>query len=479
MFQYRVLHGDWGFDGELGLALAHPLYILAGRIFAALPVWMTPMRLSIFSGLGMAVALANLAMAGTILTGKRRVGAAIVAMLALAHTPWWLATIAEVYTWSLAGFTAELWILLLLLRRPTWGKLAGLALVSGLGLSVHNFALLPLPVYVVTAVVLIARKRLPAWSILVAAGAYLAGSGLYVAMIVAKAVELGSVGEAVRSALVGRYQAQVFGGDPSAGRAKANFALVALNFANVLLPLALVGLWCLRRRAGAAAWVLYALAAIQTVFAVRYFVPDQFTFFLPTYAMMAVLAAVGLDVLVSSGPGWRRLAWAGVAASIVAMPVLYAVGPAVAARVAPSAVRHPRALPYRDEARYWITPCKQNEDSAQRFATEVLRQAPPDAVIVADPTAYYPLAVLQQTSRTGRGILLLGGHEPWPIPRPGEDINAFFEAVGRRPLYVVSPQKGYCPGALLEAATFHKEGLLYRAVRIESPPFSPGPGPAR
>ena len=320
IFQYRVANLDLGYDGELGLALGHPLYIVGGWLFGHVSLGSMPGALNVFSGIGMAVALANLAMVATILTGKCRIGAAVACMLALAHTPWWLATVAEVYTWSLAGFTAELWILLLLLRRPTWGKLAGLALVSGLGLCVHNFALLPLPVYVVTAVVLIRRKQLPAWSLLAAAGAYLLGSGLYVGMTVAKAVEVGSVAAAVRSALVGQYTSHVVGQAPS-GRLTANFALVALNLANILLPLAAVGVWRLRRRVGVgAAWVLGALAAIQTLFAVRYFVPDQFTFFLPTYAMMAVLAAVGLDVVLSKGPRWRVAAWVGVAASMVAMP---------------------------------------------------------------------------------------------------------------------------------------------------------------
>jgi len=473
MFQYRVFHGDLGLHGELGLALAHPLYILAGRLFAATWGWAVAARLNIFSGVGMAVALANLAMVGTILTGKRRVGVAVAGMLAVAHTPWWMATVAEVYTWSLAGFTAELWILVLLLRGPTWGKLAGLALVNGLGLCVHNFALLPLPVYVVTAVVLVVPKRLPAWSLLVAAAAYLAGSGLYLGMIAAKAAELSSVTEAVRSALVGRYGAQVVG-RLSRARIGANFALVALNFANILLPLAVVGLWCLRRRVGrGTAWALYALAAIQTAFAVRYFVPDQFTFFLPTYAMITVLAAVGMDVLISNGRAWRRAAWIGVAMSIVAMPVLYTFGPAIAARVAPSAMRRSRVLPYRDEARYWITPYKQNEHSAQRFATTVLKEVPPNAIIVAASTSYYPLAVIQQTTCLGRGVLLLGGDEHWSIPDPSRDIHAFFQAVGNRPLYVVSPRKGYCPAALRKAATFRKEGLLHRATRVQRSSYPP------
>jgi len=141
MFQWRVLNSD--LTGDLGLALAHPLYIAAGKLFMWFPLGDMPMRLNFLSGIGMAVALANLAAVLFLLTGKRWIGLIIAAIFALTHTAWWLSTIAEVYTLSLAGLSTELWLLILLLRNPRWYLLAGLAFVSGLGLAIHNLALLP------------------------------------------------------------------------------------------------------------------------------------------------------------------------------------------------------------------------------------------------------------------------------------------------------------------------------------------------
>ena len=65
MFQYRVLTGDYW--GDLGLALAHPLYIAAGRTLLLFSRQHLPLLLNAFSGLGMAIALANLAAIGTTL----------------------------------------------------------------------------------------------------------------------------------------------------------------------------------------------------------------------------------------------------------------------------------------------------------------------------------------------------------------------------------------------------------------------------
>lgn len=180
MFQWRVLTSD--FTGDLGLALAHPLYIAAGKLFAWLPWGDMPMRLNLLSGIGMAVALANLTAVLFLLTGKRWIGFIIAAQFAFAHTIWWLATIAEVYTLSLAGLSTELWLLILLLRNPRWYLLAGLAFVSGLGLAIHNLALLPLPVYGVVALFLIKRKRLPLWSVTIAAVSYLTGAAPYLVL---------------------------------------------------------------------------------------------------------------------------------------------------------------------------------------------------------------------------------------------------------------------------------------------------------
>ena len=47
-------------------------------------------------------------------------------MLAVMHTPWWLSTITEVYTWNAAFFSAELILFIACLRRPSLYKLAGL-----------------------------------------------------------------------------------------------------------------------------------------------------------------------------------------------------------------------------------------------------------------------------------------------------------------------------------------------------------------
>lgn len=463
LFQVRVLTGDY--SGNLGLALAHPLYIAAAKAFASLPLANPPALINAFSGLGMAIALANLAALIFLLTDKRWIAFTTAAMLGLAHTIWWLSTIAEVYTWSVAGLTAELWFLVLLIRRPSWLPLCGLAFASGLGLAIHDFALLPLPVYLAVVVWLIAAKRLRAWTLAPAVACYALGAGLFLFMIYEVAHQSGLV-FAIKSALFGEFQDQVLNVKRSWAYLRENAAIGSLNFVNILLPLALVGWWNLKARLGKpTALALGAVTAIEIVFVARYSVPDQFTFLLPSLVLIAAAAAVGMDVLTQRSKTWQRLVLAGVLLSIIAPPILYGSLPSLATRLGAAAKRQ-RVLPYRDELRYWLVPWKNNETSAQRFATEALQQAMPNGIIIADSTSETPLLALQllgPPSNVAVQSKFQSCCDELPLPIRSGDLARVRSVAAGRTIWVVAPIPNSCPKLLLDNATFTKQSgqVLY------------------
>lgn len=398
-FQLRVLLGD--LYGTMGLARAHPLYILVAQAVGGA----YPFVLNAFSGVGMAVAAANLAVAVRLLAGRWWPGLLAGAMLGVCHTAWWLGTIAEVYTWSLAGLTAELALLVALLQRPRAVTLAGLALVNGLGLCVHNFALLGLPVYVVVAVVLVRRGQLRPRAIGLAAGAWLLGAAFFLTLM---ALEIGHLGlaEGVRSALTGGYAGKVFNVAAASKHAAENWLLTGMNFLNPLLPLACVGWGALWRRGNRLlAGAVSAVTLIHVVFFARYNVPDQFTFVLPSLAMIVLAAGVGIDALARRGRGWRVAVLAVCLASLVVQPVFFAIAPGWARQFRGPA---PQRQGFRDEYRYWLVPWKHNETSAERFVMAAWRQTPADAIVYADGTSFYPLAVQQWHSSADR--LIVGPH---------------------------------------------------------------------
>jgi len=460
MFQWRVLNTD--LTGDLGLALSHPLYLAAGKLFMWFPLGDMPFRLNILSGIGMAVALANLAAVLFLLTGKRWIGFIISAILALAHTAWWLSTIAEVYTMSLAGLSAELWLLILLLRNPRWYLLAGLAFASGLGIVIHNLALLPLPVYGVIALLLIVRKRLPFGSAIIAAVCYLIGAAPYLFLVIISALQSGNIWGAVQSAVFGKYAAEVLNLSPWSAHFKVNAALCAMNFVNALLPLAIVGWINFRKRLGPMiANALGAITLIELMFAIRYNVPDQFTFFLPSLLMIVVAAGVGLRVLSDLSKSWRNAAVIACMVSIIIQPLFYAAMPRLV-EASGIALNRARTLPFRDEFRYWLVPWKHNERSAELFAAAALKQAAPDGIMLADSTSIYPLLLVQRL----RGLFPSVSIQYNGNPLPGYSANprAFRDRLGNRILYVVSPFPGYIAPRLIEDADFIRaeNEVLYR-----------------
>ncbi len=105
---------------------------------------------------------------------------------------------------------------------------------------------------------------------------------------------------------------------------KSNVVLSGLNFANVLLPLAVIGWSRMRRRLGAAtAAAIGAVTLIEMLFFVRYPVPDQFTFILPTLMVVGVAAALGLATLCELSRRWRTIAITACIVSLVWQPAFF------------------------------------------------------------------------------------------------------------------------------------------------------------
>jgi hypothetical protein len=450
-FQWRCLTADLA--GTMGLARAHPLYLAAGTLLARLTGPAMPLALNAFSGLGMAVALASFAAVASRLSRSALAGCLIAALLGVTHMVWWLSTIAEVYTWSLAALAIELYCLLRVLESPDWRWLARLAMVNGLHLCIHNFALLAWPVYLAVIVILLARRRLRPVTALPAVGAWLLGAGLYVGMTVQLAIETGSMVTAIRSALVGDYGQQVANVAGGSRHLKANLALASMNFLSPLLPLAVLGWWKLRAWPRRAAAPIVALTVIHVVFFVRYPVPDQVTFILPSLMFIALAASVGLGRLLQHSRKWRTAATALLLASVVLQPLVFVGAMRVAQRT--GAAQRKRQLPFRDEARYWLLPWKQDETSAQQFAAAVFNQIEPGALIWPNSTSVYPLMTWQRLHKVRPDVSIQ--HHGHPIAESG----ALRHVIHERPVYIVSPTQSVGKQAQWVALP---DGVLYRLI---------------
>ena len=466
IFQWRVLHAEYVGIGGKELALAHPLYIAMARLWLRIsplgnPCW----SISFFSGLGMALSLANLAIIFLVLCRDRLLSVLLAAMLGVCHTPWWLSTMAEVYTWSLAALTLEILLLLRFCRSPSWKILLVLLFVNGLGLCIHNFALLALPVYAGVVIVSFFRGRLQVRHVLAIGVAYVLGASPFLFLVLQRAMAEGSVLEAVGSALVGTWGSSVFASHVKGEASRLNAALVSLNFLNVLLPLVLAGLIGIRRLGRTIAWSLGLITAAHVLFVARYNVPDVFTFVLPCLAMISVFAAHGVHLLAGRSPRARQLVVLGLALSILLSPLAYGAAPFVLDQAGFVLDREGKAYPLRNELRFWITPWKRGEDSAERFALAALRQAAPDGIIRAGNLhLVYPMLLMRDRSPEYAGVDI-GLYD-----KSDSDMSRLLTKNRHRPVFVV---RSYLRKRITPAAVLRREGVLHRVTLDDIPAANP------
>ena len=455
LHQFRVLNAQ--FSNPLGLALSHPLYILICQPLKLFTRTDLALWINRLSGIGMALAVANVYYLGFRITGRHAPSVLASLFLMVCHTAWWLSTIAESYSWVAAGLSTELIILLKLRSQPDLKKVLLLGLVNGLGVSLHNFALLSLPVHCAVIASMIRGRELLVRAPAIFLGSFLIGSIPYLVIIIDHGIETGAWLSSLQSALFGsNWRSHVMGSNLSAIKGGAIY--VALSWPFLSLVPVLIGYWTLVRKGPHAFGIPFTcITLIHLVFAMRYPVPDQFMFFLPSYSLFAVAAAVGIRSLQSLPRPAMTFAMALISLSLILTPVLYAVAPQFIS------LNRPRTLPGRDETRYWISPWKCGESSAQKFAMDALSAVEPNAVIMADDTTAHPIALVQQLFNLRPDVRIENEVLGSDLGDPDEDFDGFLDRLRSRPLYLVSDHPKYLPPVLLKFE-LQPVGPLFRVL---------------
>lgn len=331
-FQHWVLNRAEVLCGQ-SFSNSHPLYVCLARLVAHSPYAVT--LVSSFFG---ALAVVGLYLC----TGRTP----LTVVFGFVHMLWWMSCVAEVQTMSLSFTAFETALLLKYVASGRGRWLIALLFLNGLHLEVHNFALLALPTYaaVVLASLLKTEKRVPVFaSALLALAVWALGASFWL-----YAIRMRGLGDV----LVGGYGAQVGGLLPSDWKLAAfNFALAALS---LFAPAAIF--WWARK--ADAHWTVWTLLGVNFLFFVRYFVPDQATFVLPT-VFFAFLAVARNEV--------RRDR----AIALVAMQVVLPLIVCSLFSTMPVPVERRAQHKYRNEASYFALPWKCHDDSADRFAAEL------------------------------------------------------------------------------------------------------------
>jgi len=193
-------------------------------------------------------------------------------------------------------------------------------------------------------------------------------------------------------------------------------------------------------------------------FAFRYTVADRYAFFIPFYCVLAILmgrAVAYVQIL----PQGRVL-------SYIVLGLCLLPGPVYA--LAPSLVRHLDIelgtrgdVPFRDDAAYFLTPWKRGEQGAERFASTVLSEVGPGAVIYADTITAGPLLVLQQIQGIRPDVKIVS---PIAVSPGAPELNetSVDRLVRAVPVYVTSTRPGNSPAFMLKNYQMQRSGLLWQ-----------------
>lgn len=461
LIQLRAWHND--VEGFLGLAIAHPLFYLAAIPGRFIPFGSFAYRVNLVSALAAAVAVANLYLLVRLWAGKDFPALIAAVTLALSHTFWQHASIAETYTLWTALFMGELIVLLQYSRTGRVRYVYALGLLNGLAVAVHMLAVIPLACYAVLAVVGIAKGRLRLRDIGVVVLLWTVGALPYEYLIVRRMLCSGEVLATLASAAFGdRWRADVLNTALSWRIVKENFLLLALNFPtpNVLLPV--IGGFALRRMRAVSPLrhVLAALLMLFLLFAFRYTVVDRYAFFIPFYVVVCVLTGLGVHRVHEGLP--HPAVTAAITGAALLPVAVYAIAPSLARRI-DLAMGTRGDIAYRDDYTYFLRPWKTGEDGPDRFARDALDTVGPDAVIYADTTTVAPLLLIQEVEgrrpdvKIVTGIVSSRGAPPY-------DGDSFAELLEYRPIYVTSNRPGYAPRFVLDGYDLRRTGPLWQVV---------------
>jgi hypothetical protein len=435
------------------LVQVHPFYLLAAKPFTWIPVGTLAYRVNLASAFFGALTLAFLFVSVRVLTDSRWAAAIGTLSVGLGHTFWAYSVIAETYTLVTACISAEVLLLLLFARtnRVRWFLLAGL--VNGLSISNHMLGSLSLPIYAVLAFVWWRRDKLTFLGILGWIGLWFVGASIYLVIILRAMLETGQIVPILWSATTGTWPAANVSVSLSMiGKVAAYFLL---QYPTLLFILAVPALWVapVRDTDRVVKWAIVALAALHFVFAARYPIRDQYSFFIPCYALLGILVGLGAWAFIRRV---RWLRWAGIALTLLPIGV-YAVLPELARRMEYNPFT--RALPYRDPYDFWLKPWQQGNYGVRRYCTEAFEILPKDALLFADPTPGCALIYVQHIEGKRKDVRFVWS---WKDMSFEAMLHATFPPRWRRPVYITSTSEPYAPAVLLRDCKIVPEGILYR-----------------
>ena len=459
-----ILYGDSAELQTLAYTLGHthstgyPVYLLLARLVGFVPLNSQAWRITLFSALMGAVAIAGMYLLSRLLTNSRA-GACLTCIgLGLSYTLWSQAIITEVYA---PGAAFLVWIFLLILhwyQNPEKRALSLFvaALLAALSLGVHaTTALAALPAAGFVFLWLIFQRGNPKeWRRALSAGIYgtILGVILWLAAFLyidwhnppssfintmlypsrsiwgLTPADMDTPLERISLTMNSvQWNDLLFKGGTDAARKSLldyQHQMISREFSVWFLLFGLYGLLILLFRSPWNAGYLLASYGFVLFFALNYHPDDQYLFFLSTYIPIVAVSAVGIGALIESPAKWIFLSsrgWAPIVSVCVTLILLgLTIQPALAQRL-PS-IRSGVARFVREDYQFPVSNLKE-----PRLLGQVYLSALPDnALVLMEWRDLYVMAYLAYVEDKKPGIKLV---EAMPRGNDGKLSASMLETI--------------------------------------------------
>jgi hypothetical protein len=459
MAQVRVLQHD--FTGSLGLALAHPLFYLIGHAFQSLPVAESAWKTNLVAATFAAITVANIYLLLRLLlvnSAFSRLAALTGTLsLTLAHTFWQHAALAEVYSVSTAILSLELILLVKYFQTGRVHFWLSAIFFNGLECSNHMLAVVTLAPVILWSLFLMKDGRLKAYWFLPAIGLWILGCLPYEILGFLAWRNGSQMGEVIHSMLFGKYQQEVLNTGLNFSLIITTLGVIVLNFLTPNILLIPAGLIRSKQFLSSRLVLLIGLlTGFHLLFAMRYPVRDQYTFFIIPVLFLAVWLSIGAAWFMDRFP---RKYWLPLALAFLP-PLGYAFIPSVVQWRSPKFAYPP--IPYREEANYFFWPWKVGYTGPEKLVREVFKRAHPDAIILADSTAIRPFEYYQLAHHLRTDIFLL--NDLYPDLPDDQRISKLREDLKDHQVFIIRPYPNYAPAWILQHFKIKPAGPVYEVA---------------